>query len=103
MSVIYFHVYFDKQVHINLEKKNISKQKTLKTLILLNQMCTEKQTCTAALRYTIYFFLENKILNFIFTSKNYKRSSSGPTFTYSMILNSNLGKSVHIHDMFNML
>ena len=50
-----FHLYFDKQVHKKLKKK-ISKQKKkkkLKAWILLNQ----KQTHTAALRHTIYFFL----------------------------------------------
>ena len=35
---------------------NIFYKKYLKAWILLNQMCTEKQTCAAALRHTISFF-----------------------------------------------
>ena len=36
---------------------------------MLNQTCTEKQTCTAALRLTIYFLLA---LNFVVTLLNTK-------------------------------
>ena len=50
-----FHVYFDKQLHKKFKKK--IKHKKLKAWILLNQMRTEKQTCGAALRHTIYLFL----------------------------------------------
>ena len=60
VSVISFHVYFDKQVHKKLEKK-LSKKK-LEAGILLNQMRTEKQMCAAGSfeTYNIYFFSLNK-------------------------------------------
>ena len=54
VSVVSFHVYFNKQVHYKLEKNKQAKK--LKAWILLNQTRTEKQTRAAALRHTIYFF-----------------------------------------------
>ena len=54
VSVMSFHVYFDKKIHKNWKKK-ISKKNKLKAWILLNQTRTEKQTRAAALRHTIYF------------------------------------------------
>ena len=55
VSVMSFHVYFDKEVHKKLEKNQASKKKKLKSLILLNQTCTEIQMLAAALRHTIFF------------------------------------------------
>ena len=57
VSVMSFHVYFDKQVHKKLGKKlSKQKKKSFKAWILLAQTYTEKQMRAAALRHTIYFF-----------------------------------------------
>ena len=56
VSIMSFHVYFDKQVHKKTEQKKLSKQKKIEAWILLNQTRTEKQTRAAALRHIIYFF-----------------------------------------------
>ena len=54
VSVISFHVYFDKQVHKNEKNKQAQK---LKAWILLNQTRTEKQMHAAALSHIIFFSL----------------------------------------------
>ena len=58
VSVISFHVYFDKQVHKKLEKKpkqaTKKKKKKIKPWILLNQMRTKKQMPAAALRHNFF-------------------------------------------------
>ena len=55
VSVMSFHVYFNKQVHYKLEKKKLSKQK-LKAWILLNQTYTEKKNGCGSFETYNYFF-----------------------------------------------